>query len=94
MINETGRFSMDIMEPDAFFAFLEDHLEDEKYGNLIRSVISATGMLNQQDQVTSIYVLNEKTKKMMNSLHYQWSELHTDEVEKMLKYCVEKGFLP
>lgn len=93
MINETGLYTIDIMEPTAFFDFLKDQYRDAHYGKIIRNIISGTGILNQQNQVTNIHVLDDKSKKMLEALDYHFNSLNVELVRKMLDYCIACGFM-
>lgn len=93
MINETGLFDVKIISPEEFFAFLKTHYADDNYGKLIRSILSETGLLDKQRNMTNIHVLNDMSKKMLNALEYRFSSIDTKLIRRMLTHAISCGFI-
>lgn len=93
MVNETGLFNVRITAPEDFFDYLKMHYADDRCGKTIRNILSETGILDQQRNLTNIHVLNEMSKKMFDAVHVRFSQLDTELVRRMLEHACACGFL-
>lgn len=84
--------SMKILKVEDFYDYLRQNYDHPELGTYSKNILMHSNVLRQHNQM-KMFVFADKTNRILEKMNFEWPELDSEGMEKMLNHCKTVEFL-